>query len=232
MPREYWNEESFQALGSKLGFYIKADEAIESKDFSMYAQICIGWKPHNPLPEQIEIITNARQWLQKIEVEESNERCNHCKKDGHTEETCLIGPKGKNVETMIEDEVIFFMSKANTTDEKRTKDDTTQPLPKPFFQGEGSMANNNRTREVEEIVTDASLINKHREAAGWVEEAIVRVEKEVEVLDEAKSRATPPVEIGLNSKIVKHVENTQGFGPEKHETKENRESNGDDDEDE
>ncbi|XP_059075200.1 uncharacterized protein LOC131875177 [Cryptomeria japonica] len=85
---------------------------------------------------------------------------------------------------MIEDEVKKFVSKANTTDEKRTNDDTTQPLPKPFFQGEGSMAINNRTQEVEETVIDASLINKHREVAGWVEEAIVRGEKSVESLDE------------------------------------------------
>ncbi|XP_057873061.2 uncharacterized protein LOC131079170 [Cryptomeria japonica] len=219
---EYWNEESFQALGSKLGFYIKADEAIESKDFNMYAQICIGWKPNNPLPEQIEIITNAGQWLQKIEVEESNEKCNHCKKDGHMEETCSIGPKGKNVETTIEDEVNFFVSKANTTDEKRTNDDTTQPPPKPFFQGEGLMDINNRTHEVEEIGTDASLINKHREVVGWVEEAIIRVEKAVEILDEAKSRATPLVEIGLNSEIVKHTENDQDSGLDKDEMKENR----------
>ncbi|GLJ07920.1 hypothetical protein SUGI_0077330 [Cryptomeria japonica] len=37
LPREYKNEESFQAIGNKLGFYIKVDEAIESKDFKIYA---------------------------------------------------------------------------------------------------------------------------------------------------------------------------------------------------
>lgn len=118
LPKEYWNEESFQAIGNKLGFYIKADEAIESKYFSIYAQICIGWKPHDPLPADIEIITNEGEWLQNIEIEETSERCKYCKKDGHSKDTCLIGPKGKNVETRIQEEVIFFVRKENEMGEK------------------------------------------------------------------------------------------------------------------
>ncbi|XP_057860936.2 uncharacterized protein LOC131069494 [Cryptomeria japonica] len=175
LPKEYWNEEFFQTLGNKLGFYIKVDEAIESKDFSMYARICIRWKPYYPVPEQVEIITNAGQWLQNIEVEESNKICKHCNKERHMEETCLISPKGKTVETTIEDEVTFYMNKENTRKEMRSNEDMTQPLQNPFIQGEVLMTHNNTTQEVEEIVTDVALINKHMEAIGWVEEAIARV---------------------------------------------------------
>ncbi|XP_057852570.2 uncharacterized protein LOC131062848 [Cryptomeria japonica] len=207
LPKEYWNEESFQAIGNKLGFYIKANETIESKDFSMYARICISWKPHFPLPAHIEIITNAGQWLHKIEVEETSERCKYCKKDGHTENTCPIGPKGKNVETTMKEEVKKFVRKENEMGGKETENGTPQSPQQPFLQGEVSAATINRTSVEDEIVMDVSLINKHLEAAGWVEEAIVRVEKEVEVLDKAKSRASLPVGMGQTSKLAKKSKN-------------------------
>ncbi|XP_057864503.2 uncharacterized protein LOC131072395 [Cryptomeria japonica] len=133
---------------------------------------------------------------------------------------------------MIEDEVNIFVNEANAMGGKGTVNDTPQPLQQPFFPGEGLVAIDNRTHEEDEIVLDASLINKHMEATSWVEEAIVRVEKVVEILDEAKSKASPPVEIGLISELVQKTEDAQNFVPEKDGTNESREFDDDDDEDE
>lgn len=63
LPREYWNEETFQMIGNKLGFYIKSNEAIEKEDFSSYERICVGWKPQFPLHAWLEINTNVGCWL-------------------------------------------------------------------------------------------------------------------------------------------------------------------------
>lgn len=142
------------------------DEAIESKDFSMYARICIGWKPHFPLPEQVEIITNIGQWLQKIEMEESNEICQHCKREGHSEDTCLIGPKWKAVETMIEDDVTFFASKDNSCKEMRSNEDENQAMQNLVGQGEASKAPIITDPEAEENVSGDAIIDKNREATG------------------------------------------------------------------
>ncbi|XP_057852253.1 uncharacterized protein LOC131062575 [Cryptomeria japonica] len=97
LSREYWNEETFMNIDNKMGFYIKSDEAIEAKDFNMYVRICIGWKPHFPLPNTIEINTNEGCWLQEVEVEENLERCKLCEKEGHSAEICFIDPKRKFV---------------------------------------------------------------------------------------------------------------------------------------
>ncbi|XP_059071437.1 uncharacterized protein LOC131866404 [Cryptomeria japonica] len=77
--RKYWDLDTLQKIGNKLGVFINADEAIEEKDFSMYARICIGWKPNSPLPNTLEIRTNVGLWIQKIEVEEFMEHCRVCK---------------------------------------------------------------------------------------------------------------------------------------------------------
>ncbi|XP_057850395.2 uncharacterized protein LOC131060950 [Cryptomeria japonica] len=226
LPREYWNEDFFQALGNKMGFFIRADEAIETKDFSMYARICIGWKPHYPLPEQVEIITNAGQWLQKIEMEESNETCQLCKKEGHSEETCLIGPKGKAVETTIEDEVNFFASKVNISKGMRPLEDEIQANQNPILQGEVSKAPIITALEEEENVPEDDILNKHREAAGWVEEAITRVEKVVDILDEVNAKTASPTEAGTNVELNQPSEKEMGSRLDYEEVKDNRELEG------
>lgn len=101
LSREYWNEETFQMIGNKLGFYIKSNEAIEKKYFSTYARICIGWKPHSHLPAWLEINTSVGCWVQQIKVEDKLEKIIMCGKEGHSI-VCMIGPKGKTVVSSLE----------------------------------------------------------------------------------------------------------------------------------
>lgn len=54
LPRKYWDIETLK-IGNILGTFIEVDEAIEKKDFSMYARICINWKLFPSLPKAIEI---------------------------------------------------------------------------------------------------------------------------------------------------------------------------------
>lgn len=86
-PHEYWNEDTLKVIGDKLGKFLKADEAIERKDFNMYARICIEWKPHPPLPHAVEIRTSEGIWWQGIEVEEIIEQCKKCRAWDHKSES-------------------------------------------------------------------------------------------------------------------------------------------------
>lgn len=54
------------------------------------------------MPAWLEINANARCWIQKVEVEDQRERCFVCNKEGHLVEVCLIGPKGKSVDSSLE----------------------------------------------------------------------------------------------------------------------------------
>ena len=56
IPNEYWNENTLKVTGNKLGTFVKMDQAVETKDFSIYVWICILWLVAHPLLEMIELI--------------------------------------------------------------------------------------------------------------------------------------------------------------------------------
>lgn len=82
-------------IGDGLVSFNKADEAIEHKDFSQYARICIMWKPHPLLPHAIEIRMTEGYWWQEIEIEEAISQCKYYKIWGHSEEECKTNKRGK-----------------------------------------------------------------------------------------------------------------------------------------
>ncbi|XP_059073688.1 uncharacterized protein LOC131874365 [Cryptomeria japonica] len=165
-------------------------------------------------------------------MEESNKICQHCKREGHSKDTCLIGPKGKAVETMIEDEVTFFASKDDSCKEMRSNEDENQAMQNLVGQGEASKAPIITDPKAERNVLGDSIIDKHRKAAGWVEEAITRVERAVNILDEVNFRVSPLAEVGINVESIQLLEKKIGLRSDKEEDKNNRELDGIEEEDE
>lgn len=41
LPHEYQDLETLKMIGDKLGVFLKADEALEAKEYNMYARVCI-----------------------------------------------------------------------------------------------------------------------------------------------------------------------------------------------
>lgn len=136
-------------IGNKLGFYLKSDEAIEKEDFSSYARICIGWKPHLPLPAWLEISTNASFWLQHIKVEEQLQRCSMCNKEGHSMEVCLICPKSKSIDSSLEARATYFVKEIMGTGQpKSLNNGTSSSMKVNEFRDKGKNAGNGHIDEM------------------------------------------------------------------------------------
>lgn len=95
LPFEFWDMDTLQVIGNKLGKFKNAGEGVENKDYSMYSRICISRSMEAPLPEEIELCTSAGVWKQMIVVEEMVDRCSICKAFGHTDLEYNKDGKGK-----------------------------------------------------------------------------------------------------------------------------------------
>lgn len=75
LPHEYQNMKTLQQIGNRLGTFVKVDEVIESKDYSMYARLCILWQAEHPLPKIVELRTDEGVWKHSVDVEEHIDMC-------------------------------------------------------------------------------------------------------------------------------------------------------------
>lgn len=116
--------------------------------------------------------------------------------------------------------------------EKEAKIGTLQNTQMHLIQEEASLDANKNISSEEEILGKVSLRDKHLEAVGWVEESIVQVEKAIEVLDEAKSRATSFAGKGQPEEMPEKMEGLQEDALEKGGVKVSRDLEGEEDEDE
>jgi hypothetical protein len=83
LPLDYWLPSTFEAIGNKLGKYIKTAEATLKGRYTSYARICIEMDVSGALPEAISLEFRDEEWIQNIDYEQIPFRCRRCHEHGH-----------------------------------------------------------------------------------------------------------------------------------------------------
>jgi hypothetical protein len=84
---------TFEAIGNKLGKYVKTSEATLKGRYTSYARICIEMDVSGALPEAISLEFRDEEWIQSINYEQIPFRCRRCHENGHLIRECLLNKK-------------------------------------------------------------------------------------------------------------------------------------------
>jgi hypothetical protein len=74
---------TFEAIGNKLGKYVKTSEATLKGRYTSYRRICIEMHVSGALPEAISLEFRDEEWIQNIDYEQIPFRCTRCHEHGH-----------------------------------------------------------------------------------------------------------------------------------------------------
>jgi hypothetical protein len=69
LPLDYWLSSTFEAIGNKLGKYVKTSDATLKGKYTSYARICIEMDVSGALPEAISLEFRDEEWIQSIDYE-------------------------------------------------------------------------------------------------------------------------------------------------------------------
>ena len=83
LPLDYWLSSTFEAIGNKLGKYVKMFEATLKWRYTSYARICIDMDVSGALSEAIILEFRDEEWIQSIDYEQITFRCRRCHEHGH-----------------------------------------------------------------------------------------------------------------------------------------------------
>jgi hypothetical protein len=84
---------TFEAIGNKLGKYVKTSEATLKGRYTSYARICIEMDVSGALPEAISLEFRDEEWIQNIDYEQIPFRCRRCHEHGHLIRECPLNKK-------------------------------------------------------------------------------------------------------------------------------------------
>lgn len=79
MPVDYWNKRILEAIGNKLGVFIKASDLTSQGKYMAYTRICVYLDISGPLPGHMELIHRGVHWKQTIDYENIPFRCRTCR---------------------------------------------------------------------------------------------------------------------------------------------------------
>ena len=68
MPLYYWLPSTFEAIGNKMGKYVKTSEATLKRRYTSYARICIEMS--GALSEAINLEFRDEEWIQNIDYDQ------------------------------------------------------------------------------------------------------------------------------------------------------------------
>ena len=74
---------TFEAIGNKLGKYVKTLEATLEGRYTSYARIFIEMDVSGALSEAISLEFKDEEWIQSIDYEKIPFRCRRCHEHGH-----------------------------------------------------------------------------------------------------------------------------------------------------
>ncbi|GLJ50081.1 hypothetical protein SUGI_1065190 [Cryptomeria japonica] len=95
LPIEYWSEELWEKIGRKLGTLLEIDFDDE-EDICKSARMRIA--AVKSIPESITLVSDCREWIQKVEIEKNLARCPRCGRKFHDKKECkMYVRKARNV---------------------------------------------------------------------------------------------------------------------------------------
>eukprot|EP00253_Pinus_taeda_P013184 PITA_13184 len=83
LPLDYWQQESFSAIGNKLGHFVKASEATRKGKYTSFARICVEMDLSRALPDEVILEVLDEEWVQIVDYEHIPFRCSKCHEYGH-----------------------------------------------------------------------------------------------------------------------------------------------------
>jgi hypothetical protein len=92
-PLDYWLPSTFEAIGNKLGKYIKTSEVTLKGRYTSYARICIEMDVLRALLESICLGFRDEEWIQNIDYEHIPFQCRRCHEHGHLIRECPLNKK-------------------------------------------------------------------------------------------------------------------------------------------
>jgi hypothetical protein len=124
---------TFEAIGNKLGKYVKTSEATLKGRYTSYSRICIEMDVSGALPESISLEFRNEEWIQSIDYEQISFQCKRCHEHGHLLRECPLNKKKqepKNTkQQQDEDGFVKQITKAEETkDKSRPQQEATQKL--------------------------------------------------------------------------------------------------------
>jgi hypothetical protein len=123
LPLDYWLSSTFEAIGNKLGKYVKTSEATLKGRYTSYARICIEMDVSGALPEAISLEFRDEEWIQSIDYEQIPFRCRRCHEHGHLFRECPLNKKQETKNTKIQQDEDGFvkMNHKNRANKKQSK---------------------------------------------------------------------------------------------------------------
>jgi hypothetical protein len=123
LPLDYWFPSTFEAIGNKLGKYVKTSEATLKGRYTSYARICIEMDVSGALPEAISLEFRDEEWIQNIDYEQIPFRCRRCHEHGHLIRECPLNKKQEatNPKTQQDEEGFITPNPRNRANKKKNK---------------------------------------------------------------------------------------------------------------
>jgi hypothetical protein len=109
LPLDYWLPSTFEAIGNKLGKYVKTSEATLKGRYTSYARICIEMDVSGALPEAISLEFRDEEWIQSIDYEQIPFRCRRCHEHGHLLRECPLNKKQEAENTKLQQDEDGFV---------------------------------------------------------------------------------------------------------------------------
>jgi hypothetical protein len=109
LPPDYWLPSTFEAIGNKLGKYVKTSEATLKGRYTSYARIYIEMDVSGALPEAISLEFRDEEWIQSIDYKQIPFRCRRCHEHGHLIRECPLNKKQEAENTKIQQDEDGFI---------------------------------------------------------------------------------------------------------------------------
>jgi hypothetical protein len=91
LPKEFWSDKGFRAIGEVLGNYIIVDKRYKSSNYCWVAQILVDVDPRNGLYESMDIVLGDKTYTQQLDYLHLPFRCARCHHVGHMHAECELG---------------------------------------------------------------------------------------------------------------------------------------------
>jgi hypothetical protein len=97
LPLAFWSREALEAIGNKLGSFVKLEPNWDSKKDHRWAWILVEVDVREGLVGNIDLVYARITWHQKVDYWRLPFRCHGCHEIGHLRSQCSRIPRCNNL---------------------------------------------------------------------------------------------------------------------------------------
>jgi hypothetical protein len=149
LPLDYWLLTTFEAIGNKLGKFVKASDATLKGKYTSFARIYIEMDVSGALPEAICLEFRDEEWIQNIDYEQIMFRCRRCHEHENIFRECPLNKKTEQAKTkQPQDEEDFLRPNYKGKENRRQSKPSTFGNPQSRNKFEGLAENQTQDGEM------------------------------------------------------------------------------------